>query len=180
MNTTSNYGLSQWEASDRILREDFNNDNQLIDTALADCGKFVKLKEITTTAAAAQVDVAFSDIDWSAWQEVCIHVAITVSGMDYNTSFNFNSHGQSNYLTGSSTTSGSLGTLCTFSSKSFSLIRVQSWKTPSSTVFCQSLSGRNACFGCNTYLTLSQITTLNLINSQTIAAGSKITVWGVR
>lgn len=35
MNTTANYQLNQWEASDRVSREDFNADNQKIDAALA-------------------------------------------------------------------------------------------------------------------------------------------------
>ena len=35
LNQTANYGLSQWEATDRILMEDFNSDNSKIDAALA-------------------------------------------------------------------------------------------------------------------------------------------------
>ena len=35
LNQTANYGLSQWEATDRILMEDFNTDNSKIDAALA-------------------------------------------------------------------------------------------------------------------------------------------------
>ena len=35
MNQTSNYQLNQWDAEDRILREDFNRDNEKIDAALA-------------------------------------------------------------------------------------------------------------------------------------------------
>ena len=35
LNQTANYGLSQWEATDRILMEDFNDDNAAIDAALA-------------------------------------------------------------------------------------------------------------------------------------------------
>lgn len=34
-NQTSNFGLSQWEPGDPVLREDFNADNQKIDGALA-------------------------------------------------------------------------------------------------------------------------------------------------
>ena len=34
-NQTSNYGLSQWEATDKVLREEFNQDNAKIDAALA-------------------------------------------------------------------------------------------------------------------------------------------------
>ena len=34
LNQTANYGLSQWEATDRILMENFNSDNSKIDAAL--------------------------------------------------------------------------------------------------------------------------------------------------
>ena len=34
MNHTTNYNLNQWEADDRVTREDFNADNAAIDAAL--------------------------------------------------------------------------------------------------------------------------------------------------
>ena len=34
LNQTTNYGLTQWEATDRILMEDFNRDNTKTDAAL--------------------------------------------------------------------------------------------------------------------------------------------------
>ena len=34
MNYTENYQLNQWDAGDRVLREDFNADNAKIDAAL--------------------------------------------------------------------------------------------------------------------------------------------------
>ena len=34
MNYTQNYQLNQWDATDRVLRTDFNSDNQKIDAAL--------------------------------------------------------------------------------------------------------------------------------------------------
>ena len=34
-NYTNNYNLCQWEASDKVLRTDFNADNAKIDAALA-------------------------------------------------------------------------------------------------------------------------------------------------
>ena len=37
-NQTSNYGLNQWEATDQVLRTEFNDDNQKIDGALAGKG----------------------------------------------------------------------------------------------------------------------------------------------
>ena len=35
MTKTEHYQLNQWDAADRVLREDFNSDNQKIDAALA-------------------------------------------------------------------------------------------------------------------------------------------------
>ena len=35
MEQTTNYQLNQWEAQDRILREDFNTNNMKLDQALA-------------------------------------------------------------------------------------------------------------------------------------------------
>ena len=35
MKQTAQFGLNQWECTDRVLMEDFNNDNQKIDAALA-------------------------------------------------------------------------------------------------------------------------------------------------
>ena len=35
-NYTQNYGLCQWEATDQVLRTDFNQDNQKIDAAIKD------------------------------------------------------------------------------------------------------------------------------------------------
>ena len=35
-NYTENYGLCQWEATDQVLREEFNQDNEKIDAALGE------------------------------------------------------------------------------------------------------------------------------------------------
>ena len=34
-NYTENYGLCQWEATDQVLREEFNQDNTKVDAALS-------------------------------------------------------------------------------------------------------------------------------------------------
>lgn len=38
---TSNYGLNQWAAEDRVLREEFNQDNAKLDNALQTIPRFV-------------------------------------------------------------------------------------------------------------------------------------------
>ena len=40
-NYTENYGLCQWEATDQVLREDFNRDNAKLDSVLAGLLKIV-------------------------------------------------------------------------------------------------------------------------------------------
>ena len=40
-NHTENYGLCQWEATDQVLREEFNQDNAKMDTALEALTKLV-------------------------------------------------------------------------------------------------------------------------------------------
>ena len=49
-NQTSNYGLNQWEAEDRVIREEFNGDNVKVDAALAGLAA-------QTAAKAAQTEV---------------------------------------------------------------------------------------------------------------------------
>ena len=52
LNQTTNYGLTQWEATDRILMEDFNSDNTKTDAAL---------KENADSIAALETAVAAND-----------------------------------------------------------------------------------------------------------------------
>jgi hypothetical protein len=84
MNQTPNLSLCQWDPEDRILREDFNNDNSKIDTVLGELqtygARYVKLKEIVTEedvrTGAVEVDV--SDITFADWQY--IHVDLSHTG----------------------------------------------------------------------------------------------------
>lgn len=87
MKQTENYQLNQWELTDRIRMEDFNGDNSKLDAALnsqaealaaetaarAGGDLYVKLLEVTTNAAATQVDLDVSGIDFTAYQSVELH-----------------------------------------------------------------------------------------------------------
>ena len=48
-NQTSNYGLNQWEATDQVLRTDFNTDNAKIDTALAEKADAAEVTALSQT-----------------------------------------------------------------------------------------------------------------------------------
>ena len=53
-NYTENYGLCQWEATDQVLREKFNQDNAKVDETL----KTLADKDITLERAVAAVAAA--------------------------------------------------------------------------------------------------------------------------
>ena len=57
-NQTSNYGLCQWEATDRVLHTDFNEDNQKIDTALKNLQTAVNSKASSSSMNSAVNGVA--------------------------------------------------------------------------------------------------------------------------
>lgn len=76
---TPNYGLSQWEATDKVLREDFNVDNAAIDEALfrADRRGLQVIKEIVTTEDTNDLTVTFPEIDWKEWNTVRVIIYST-------------------------------------------------------------------------------------------------------
>ena len=49
-NHTTNYQLNQWEAADQVLRTEFNQDNQKIDTALAGLDSRTEALEAATAS----------------------------------------------------------------------------------------------------------------------------------
>lgn len=53
LNQTANYGLSQWEATDRILMEDFNSDNTKTDAALKENADNIAALETAVAAGLA-------------------------------------------------------------------------------------------------------------------------------
>ena len=73
MNQTSNYQLNQWEDSDLILREDFNADNEKVDSALAELSGrsiLIPIKEFHVSIPAVTVTLPLTGIDWDRWQAV--------------------------------------------------------------------------------------------------------------
>ena len=106
---TPNYRLSRWAGTDRILMEEFNSDNQKIDTALkgnadavaaetaareaadTELGKKAGLQLIQTVTLAAGSDFASAaiNVDWAQWAEVYVvfHLEYKGSMKNYNLYF---------------------------------------------------------------------------------------------
>lgn len=98
MNQTTNYQLSQWEDTDRILRVDFNNDNAKMDAALkanADAiaaeaaarlemktellaqNLWVKLADVTAPASSAQVNVPAGQMNLTQYAVILVRPIMT-------------------------------------------------------------------------------------------------------
>ena len=74
MRKTANYDLCQWDAEDRILREDFNSDNEKIDEAIAGANNTEKLLDITTQEEAVQVELSLEQVEWGKYRDLLLYM----------------------------------------------------------------------------------------------------------
>lgn len=123
MRETSNYKLNQWDKTDRIEMEDFNEDNRKIDAALAaekqarenaDAAQlstlrsenvWAKLTETTLSAAASSVTLTMPDL--SGYQAIILQYGTKGCG-DLNLKLN---NGANMYTSSSNSTVSSLSML---------------------------------------------------------------------
>ena len=87
MKKTTNYQLSQWDAGDRILREDFNQDNKKLDNAIAalrDASPVVKLLDFTARSSQSKMEISLADIDLSDYRELWIYPKFSASTTETN------------------------------------------------------------------------------------------------
>ena len=72
-NHTANYDLCQWEATDQVLRTDFNEDNAKIEAALnSKLSAIEVVAETTITSNAAYFSLDLTDVDWDQWSVVAV------------------------------------------------------------------------------------------------------------
>lgn len=74
-NKTAVLQLNQWVRTDGVSMDDFNADNAAIDAAIdaaLSAAPWQRLREVTTSAAAAQVDMLVSDIDFTEYAQLRI------------------------------------------------------------------------------------------------------------
>lgn len=77
MRKTANYDLCQWDAEDRILREDFNRDNEKIDAAIADANPLQDLGTVVLEQNGSELNLDLSGVDWSRYWEVRVYFELT-------------------------------------------------------------------------------------------------------
>lgn len=238
MTRTEKYQLSQWEASDRILREDFNADNANLESSLAalqtaldqeisdrksavssastaaannlaaaktqlsnsiSAAKtelegdltdhvaampFVKLKDITVTTAAVQVNVDMSDVKLTDYAFIMVVPRINCGEttvellVNNSTSYYYHANSWSENLCSFSPVSENCS--CTIRISGLDgRIRCMSEKLYNSGEGTLSPSGITY----NTAVTVDNFAQLNFVTvdrSTKIEAGSKITIYGLR
>lgn len=77
MRKTEHFQLNQWDPGDRILRENFNADNERIDSAIAAAearSLWQPLRSVVTEADAEQVEVDIEGFDWGDW--LYVHLSV--------------------------------------------------------------------------------------------------------
>ncbi|MEG1166290.1 MAG: hypothetical protein RSD68_07745, partial [Oscillospiraceae bacterium] len=78
-NKTANLSLNQWTLDDPFLMEDFNADNRKLDAAIGGVesrkAEFIKLKDITTTVQAEEVEINIIDVHMEQYSLIAICVA---------------------------------------------------------------------------------------------------------
>ena len=200
MKQTEHYGLNQWELADRIRMEDFNCDNAKIDAALAGLREEIaavrgsvlceKLVDYTTTAAAQQVDIDVSGIDFT--QYVRIDLSINDTGNTGNLNLRVNhltSYTDVNTVGSGSGLNASTDTvLVRLWSENGCVSGILAFNPPQAETYihCYYSTGQaTACSNAHRFAACKwkDLRTLNLICPDTsckIPAGSRIIITGIR
>ena len=200
MKQTEHYGLNQWELADRIRMEDFNCDNAKIDAALAGLREEIaavrgsvlceKLVDYTTTAAAQQVDIDVSGIDFT--QYVRIDLSINDTGNTGNLNLRVNhltSYTDINTVGSGSGLNASTDTvLVRLWSENGCVSGILAFNPPQAETYihCYYSTGQaTACSNAHRFAACKwkDLRTLNLICPDTsckIPAGSRVIITGIR
>lgn len=190
MKQTKNYGLNQWDETDRILREDFNTDNAKIDAVLLQ-NPIVKLREIVTTSNASQVDIDISDFDWNTFRRLLILTDISCTGnSNTNARIRFNRLDSNDYLyqyaDGPSGSSSSVGYIPMSNgthryNTEFEVTGDKWCSRPYCKYTTRGFLGGG--FGLGPQIAVGQFKTINIYSTDTtvsIASGAKFILYGVK
>ena len=192
---TTNYGLNQWAAEDKVIRTEFNEDNARIDAAiqsLANADKLIKLTELVVEEDCYQTDILLDEVDLSRFSMVRILVsAVTgagglwmrmnnISSSSYYTTSSTSTSNPEQYTYADVSTAGNRGV-----SAKIDLIPHNFGQYTAAIIHSEGLYSRlvNATFGavCTSvpFTELAQVNFLGTYDTYTIKAGSRFDVYGL-
>ena len=193
MNYTQNYQLNQWDAADRVLREDFNSDNRKIDAAIAalqDAIRYVPIAEATLNTAGSRLSLNVSGIDWSSYLKAELFVSGHAAGSSMTLLVNNQTTGYYSSGAGTGSTGSAVGngnSLATWLSRGNAAVGLVEFPTPQpgAAVTCfnaaAAASGSSLSYSTGVKIapiTWSQLQTFDLTGN--LAAGCRMCLYGVR
>ena len=201
-NHTTNYNLNLWEASDKFVREEFNENTTKLDAALkaeADAraaaltaettartaavqdlenrkAGFVLLKEITLTEQVTQLNIDVSDINWGAWQYVFMDFDLDGAGTITIYPNNISDYTHTQVPSGSTNIKSMAGAILVSQKKDGRRICFHTCKSPWRTIM---VTTHTSTWGGDSYVTYANFNILNLSCTGAINSGSKLRFWGL-
>ena len=173
MNQTPNYALPSWEATDRILMEDFNDMTEKVDAALGTLGSIQMVDTMILSQAGNTFSFDVSNIDWRKCQMLLIAVDAPESSISHTLPWacNLNQNSASGHGTGSNRD------FLRFGPNSF-LIALLPFRQPQQNVFGIVIGAPSGVgFSSCTYL---ELTSLDFASSAPYPANTKATLWCVK
>ena len=187
MNYTQNYQLNQWEASDRVLREDFNRDNRKIDAALTAVPP-VKLLDLVTKNPQKQVDISLTEFSPEPYAALKLYICAKVSNLQVRVN-NYTSYCGSSSASGAEGQTNVLITSAGASRPAWMHGELTLLFSPGEgnnqlvSAFLLSGNGEKVAIGRGTCVLTGALQTLNLISGDSanpIPAGSRFRLYGIR
>ena len=204
MNQTAAHGLSQWEAQDRILREDFNADNFKIEQALGALAEtqrqtaealaeaqsalaalretrhYVKLADYTTTEASKQFDLDVSQIDFTQYFKIELSLETTLTNDAIRVLTNGATSGYTGFSSGNSYSPGQLVNFSAPSGYNQRLSCILQFNAPQAGAAIRCIyMGSTAIETCYAPVQWQNLRTLNFTSQYTIPAGTRVILMGV-
>lgn len=207
-NRTANLGLSQWTATDPVIRTDFNSDNQKLDTAIAALQQmpYVKLMEVNVPSNVNMLEVNLSSIDLTQYAALefmgqmyyqnssnnCL--AARFNGISSNVYYsltirNPNANSESNTFMrlgriGATEQSTSWNVRICLTQQTPTVFSMTSWVDSSYGLSCDYyiasiLSGNITLAGLNT-INFFTVTNISPVTTNGIAAGSGFKIYGIK
>lgn len=189
MQKTTNYQLNQWDAEDRILREDFNQDNKKLDDAIAalrDASPLVKLRDVTLSSPQSKLEVSLSGLDLTPYRELWIFPRFSAS-TTAESYINVTLNDLSEYFDSSSSTHSSIVSIPIqpeAATKTSPYITLLLGGVIAASQVCTYLNGSRfstATFRYMASLSAEELTKIALVSSRGVmGTGSRVSVLGVR
>ena len=206
MNRTTNYKLCQWERSDKVLMEDFNEDNAKLDAAIKgqanaleaeraarisavqaarDACPLVVLRSVTLTASAPRYDLSLTGFSWDDYGEIIIYALLKSEKSHVKVSALLNNRTGSQLYSDSSSNRETLRDFDIYPSGFSAVCRILRSTGGFECLWTDNFYWKGTAYAQsrNWYLSRDEYTAMNFVctnSNDALAAGTRFTILGIR